>query len=361
MRVLCILTTILGHKTACERLTGALDRLKDVDPIYVFVTRDDYLRYRAPRWARLSDPWEAQFVARRKAEPFLKQPFDALLVNCWELAVAFRDVAARVPSAVVMDAVPATIRAQLRQQGISGFKRSLADWAHHRAFSRAAKHLAVFFPKSSVCSASLQQDYGVAADRCFVTLAPQHLDVWKPCPQRPSAPPVRLLFVGNDFARKGGELLLRLYSERLSDKCTLTIASNDPALTARALPAGVELLRDHTRDQLLPVFQRSHLFVFPTQQDYTPEVVAEALAAGVPCVTGEVDGTRDLIRDGENGFVMPRAAGFAQWAERLSGLVADPEQLRHMSQVARRFAEEKLDFEKFETMLGSALDRLRPR
>lgn len=359
MKALCVLTTILGIETASERLVEALDNVEDLDPTYVLVTKDDYVRYRAPRWARLTNPWEVRFVAKRKAEPFVCEPFDALIVNCWELAVAFQDIAARLPSCVALDATPVTVQNQLRQQGARGLRRAVANRVHHRAFARAARVYSIFLAKSSLCAASLQRDYGVAPERCFLTLSPQRTDLWKPSVRHAPFPPVRLLFVGNDFTRKGGDLLLRLYAEHLAVRCTLTIASNDPGLATRQLPPGVELLRGQTRDQLLPVFQSSHLFVFPTLQDYTPEVVSEALAAGLPCIAGEVDGMRDLIRDGENGFVMPRGSSVEQWAARVNSLVSDASEIDRMSRNARRFAEEQLSFERYEKLIRGVVDLIR--
>jgi glycosyltransferase involved in cell wall biosynthesis len=283
-----------------------------------------------------------------------------LFVNAWELAVAFADLARRMPSAALMDCVPATVGAQLRQQGLTGLKRAVGHQIHHRSFARVAREFEVFLPKSSDCAASLHRDYGVETGRCLVTLAPLHLDSWKPGAWTYSAP-ARLLFVGNDFARKGGEFLLRLYTEHMSSTCTLTIASNDPALAARPLPSGVELLRGQSREDLLKVFQRSDIFVFPTQQDYTPEVVAEALAVGLPCIVGDVDGARDLIRDGETGFVMPRGAGTEHWAKHLRDLISNPEERNRMSKCARAFAEEKLAFEDYERLVTEAVERLRAR
>lgn len=152
---------------------------------------------------------------------------------------------------------------------------------------------------------------------------------------------------------------MRLFSEHLAHTCTLTIASNDPALAERQLPPGVQLLRGKNREQLLDVYQQSDIFVFPTLQDYTPEVVAEALAVGLPCLVNDVDGARDLVRDGETGFLISRDAPTHLWAERIQRLATDPGELARMSHRARHFAEEMLSLEHFDKLVANVIDRLR--
>lgn len=356
-RGLCVFSTVLGHKTVVSRLRDALDQLPDFEFTYLLIQPEDYAMYKVPRWARLTDPWEAEFVARRQAQSLRDRPFDVLLLNAWELAVALRDLTRRMPAAAVLDGTPDTMNSQLRGRGVTGPKRWAASKIHHRSFAAAAKHIDYFLPKGSDCADSLHHDYGIARERCFVTLAPQYLDTWKPG-ARSYSPPARLLFVGNDFLRKGGAFLLQLYSGYLSGTCTLTIASNDPALKSMLLPAGVNWLYGQDRAELLQVFQSSDVFLFPSRQDFTPEVVAEALAVGLPCMVADIPGVRDLVSHGETGFRIPLEAPAAVWAEHLRTLLAKPGELCRMSRNARRFAEEKLGFDGFASLVGNVMGRL---
>jgi glycosyltransferase involved in cell wall biosynthesis len=357
-KVLCVLTSLLGNSAMTKTLVHALDRLPGLDPTYVIVEAEDYAKYPAPWWARLSNPWQAQFMARRKAELVRQQAFDALFVHGWENAIAFEDLAKRMPAAVMMDAVPATMDRQLRLRGLGGWKRWISHEVHHRAFRSAAVHFDYFLPWTSDCAASLQGDYGVAQERCFVTLLPQNLDWWAP-PVKSFAPPWKMLFVGNDFERKGGEFLLRLYTGHLADACSLTIVSNDPSIAGRQLPAGVRWIQGATREQVRDAYWNSDLFLFPTRQDFGPLVIAEAAAAGLPALATDVGGIPDLIRSGETGFALPRDASLEQWAARIHGLLADPEALRSMSGRARTFAEETLNLKRFDQLIANVMDRLR--
>jgi glycosyltransferase involved in cell wall biosynthesis len=359
-KALCILGNMLGNKAMSSLLVETLAYLPGLEPTYVFLDVEDYSKFPAPWWARLTNPWQVEFIARQKARQVVDRPFDILLIHGWEKAVAFRHLARRMPAALMMDSVPATVNHQRRRQGFKGWKRSLSHLVHHRAFARAAQEYDFFLPKSSDCAASLQRDYGVAPERCFVTHAPQNLAVWKPG-ARSASLPIRLLFVGNDFARKGGDFLLRLYAEFLTDTCSLTIVSNDPSLEARKLPPGVRWLRGINREQLLEVYRDCDIFMFPSQQDYAPQVLAEALAVGLPCLVNDFDGARDLVHNGETGFVFTLDTPAEVWAEHVKRLAANPGELTRMSACARQLAEEKLGVDRFEHLIAEIIERLRAK
>src|SRR3954447_2952505 len=98
-KALCIFTTLLGNNATARGLMDTLDRTEDIDPTYVLLSAEDYSRYRTPWWTRVSNPWEAQYIARQKVRPVLDRHFDILLVNAWELVIAFRSLARRIPAA----------------------------------------------------------------------------------------------------------------------------------------------------------------------------------------------------------------------------------------------------------------------
>lgn len=357
-RVLCVSTALLGNAVMTENIVRAINRVPGIEATFVILSVEDFSRYPAPWWARLTDPWHAQFIVRSKTAPERKQPFDILFVNGWESVIALRDLAHRMPAAAMMDVVPATIDRQLRQRGRDGWKRRLAHSVHHRAFRSAAADFNRFLPYGSDCAASLIEDYGVAPNRCSVTLPPKDLAEWTPAPKDFIAP-WRLLFVGNDFERKGGLFLLELYSQYLAQSCQLTIVSNDSQLASIQLPSGVHWVRGATREQLRDLYRSSHLFLFPTRQDFAPQVLVEAAASGLPAIGTRLGGIPDLIQDGQTGFVMPRDSSAAQWAKNIHGLLADPGTLEAMSARTRQFAESELGLERFDRHIAAVIADLR--
>lgn len=241
-------------------------------------------------------------------------------------------------------------------------KRAVARRIHDRSFRLAVREFDIFVPMGSDCAESLRRDYGVEPSKCTApTLASQDLEASRPPLPRKYLSPLRLLFVGKDFFRKGGEFLLQLYSDHLSDICLLTIVSSDPGLDNRAFPPGVERFTHVHLEQLRQLYRESHIFVFPTRQDFMPQVLAEALAFGLPCIASDVGAVKDLVLDGETGFLMPRGSSAEQWAERLRYLTSNPKLLADMSFRARRFAEQMLSPARFESLILDVIDRLRAK
>ena len=357
-KALCIFTTLLGNNAFTDRFLEALRRVPGLELTCVLVGADDYRNFPPPVWARATNPWQAQYIARRKAADLLKAPFDILLVNCWEYVIAFRKIAQRVPAAALMDSTPATANEQLRRRGLGGMKRSAAQLLAGRPFASAVPQFDCFLPTGSDCALSLDLDYGIRKDRCFVMLAPQELELWRPG-ERAYARPLKLLFVGNDFARKGGDFLLDLYNKHLAGTYTLTIVSNDSSIAARRLAPGVEWIRGRKRHELAEIYGSHHVFLFPTRQDYMPNVVAEALASGLPCMASDVGGISDLVHNGETGLLMPFDATISEWAARLEKLTSDTAALARMAANARRFAEERLGLARFASLVGEVIERLR--
>src|SRR5207245_9919215 len=64
-------------------------------------------------------------------------------------------------------------------------------------------------------------------------------------------------------------------------------------------------------------------FVLPSANEGTPVTAIEALAAGRPVVATRVGGVPDVVRDGEDGFLV-EAGDVDGLAERLAAVAADP-------------------------------------
>ena len=85
------------------------------------------------------------------------------------------------------------------------------------------------------------------------------------------------------------------------------------------------------------ILQASDVFVLNSESEGMSNALLEALAAGLPCVATAVGGNPELVRNGENGFLVP-AREPAGLARALATLVRDPRLRRGMGARSRERA-----------------------
>lgn len=78
------------------------------------------------------------------------------------------------------------------------------------------------------------------------------------------------------------------------------------------------------RRDMPKVLTECHIVALPSYREGFPKILLEAGASGRPVVATDVSGCREIVRDGENGFLVPVRDSKAL-AEALIKLIADPE------------------------------------
>jgi glycosyltransferase involved in cell wall biosynthesis len=104
----------------------------------------------------------------------------------------------------------------------------------------------------------------------------------------------------------------------------------------------IELVRAIPNPITLEMISRCEVLVHPSRCEGGPRVVMEALSAGVPVVGSDVAGIPYLIRNGENGFVVP-GDDIAELERRLRQLLGDPELRRRLGANGYAFAHAELN------------------
>jgi glycosyltransferase involved in cell wall biosynthesis len=115
------------------------------------------------------------------------------------------------------------------------------------------------------------------------------------------------LYAGRVAVHKGGHLLLKAWDLARPHNCELWFAGgwDLPVPPASMRTPGVRVLGNLTREELYACYRKADLLLFPTLCDGFGMVVTEALAHGLPVLTTFAAGAADLIREGENGLVIP--------------------------------------------------------
>ena len=72
------------------------------------------------------------------------------------------------------------------------------------------------------------------------------------------------------------------------------------------------------QEQLLELYRCADLFIFPSQTDTQGIVLAESMSQGVPIIALDGPGQRDIIINGENGFIVENAQKMAEIIMKIS-------------------------------------------
>ncbi len=184
---------------------------------------------------------------------------------------------------------------------------------------------------------SMVADYGV--DRSKTRAIPPGVDtsVWQPGPERDDDA-FRILFVGGDFRRKGGEQLLAAFTS-LPTNAELTLVTKSDVPRTDRVRVISDLVPNDSR--LVDLYRTSDVFALPTLAETFGIAAAEAAASGLPVVATDVGGLPDIVEDGVSGYTVPPgdADALAAALDRLT----DSAERRRLGEAARRHAVERLD------------------
>lgn len=210
-------------------------------------------------------------------------------------------------------------------------RRAAADWERRRASVYAAARMCA--AATHWTADSLREDYGVPDERIAVVgFGANH---------RPSAgerdwATPRFLFVGIDWERKGGPLLLRAFARvrEAVPAATLDVIGGHPPLERAGVRFHGVLSQERERDRalLLELFGAATCFVMPSQVEPFGIVYVEAAAAGIPSIGSNLGGPPDVIGS-EGGAVIPPADEHALIEAMLH--LADPASARAAGEAAR--------------------------
>ncbi len=183
---------------------------------------------------------------------------------------------------------------------------------------------------------------GVSADRIEVLgngVHPQFLELrWAPS----NAP--RLLFIGTWIPRKGTGFLANLFHRLREDRPALEMCLAGTGLSEKDVLSSfpvedrnrISVIPRVSRQQLFEILSRDQILLLPSSFEGMPPSVLEAMAAGLPCVTSDTCGMKELIAHGKTGFRVP--LDDRSWLKQVAALLESADLRMQIGKAAREEA-----------------------
>jgi glycosyltransferase involved in cell wall biosynthesis len=148
-------------------------------------------------------------------------------------------------------------------------------------------------------------------------------DEMKEIVARRSSPECKLLFLGVDWKRKGGDMAVKVTANlnELGINDTLHVAGiNNLPFSREEHPYVVNhgFISKSTkegRNKIIQLLLQSNFLLLPTLADCTPIVYSEANSFGLPCITTNVGGIPSIIRDDVNGRMFSLESDSSDYAK----------------------------------------------
>ena len=282
-------------------------------------------------------------------------PYDALLFLTHNPAVFQPRAVSATPTLLWTDVTPAQLDTQAEQYAhpvdrftaVARVKRELV----RRTFRRAAACAGW----SNWTRGSFTADYGVPERDTAVVAPGVDLAEWQHPERAPASTLPRLLFVGGDFERKGGKLLLQVYREQLRGRCELDLVTRD-AVTPEP---GVRVHHGLSpkSPELRELYRRASVFVLPTRGDCFSIASIEAMAMALPVVVTGVGGIPDIVEHTRSGYLVKPDDGVSL-REALEPLLADPARSVALGARGRELVEQRFNAERTAEQLCAILERI---
>lgn len=109
---------------------------------------------------------------------------------------------------------------------------------------------------------------------------------------------------------------------------------SEHSLELIATNPAIEYVGEKLSDELLSYYAASDCFVFPSYREGFPNTVLEAGAMGLPCIVTDINGSREIIVENENGIIIPPQDTEALY-EAMLRMMTDKKALSYMVSNAR--------------------------
>jgi glycosyltransferase involved in cell wall biosynthesis len=239
-----------------------------------------------------------------------------------------------------------------------------------RALGRPAETVGALFSKRIIAVSEANRTAAIAKKIApagkFITVHNGGADTTHRAKPGSGNPP-RIMMVARFAAQKNQTLLVETVA-KLKRPVVLTFIGDGPLRqqaeqAAAACPAHVKVEFLGQRQDIPELLAQADLFVLSTNWEGFPISILEAMRAGLPVISTDVNGVREAVEDGETGLLVAPRDGAGLLAA-LEKLVFDPALLERMGRRGRARFEQSFSLEAmlkktvsvYELAMGRRLD-----
>lgn len=325
-----------GHVTFQASLRLAAAEVSDIEAVWHPLPFPPHgpLEHLPP----LSMNWSMRASTRARAIlARAARPYDALLFHTQTSSLLCTKLMREVPTVISSDATPKNID-------------DVAAGYRHRTAPKPAEALKLRIVRRPLAAArahvlwsewarrSLIDDYAIDPRRTFVIAPATDTRSWKPR-ARTQDGTTRFLFVGADFERKGGRLLLEAVAQ-MPGSWQLEIVTQSQVPESPNVRVHRNLRPNSP--ELRQMFGEADVLVLPTVADALPLVVVEAMAAGLPVIATRVAAIPEAVEHGVTGLLVP-PGDLRSLTDALIRLARSPAERHAMGERARAVAVRRHD------------------
>jgi glycosyltransferase involved in cell wall biosynthesis len=246
-------------------------------------------------------------------------------------------------------------------------QREFSEELEHRTLQRAS----LLIYSSDWAAQSAISHYGVAKERVVVLPSGANFgakntraDATRWIEQR-SFGSLRLLFVGNEWKRKGGDItfdtlrLLRKAGHNASLDIVGCIPPPNVVSHSHVRTHGhLSIGNDQQRSKLDSLFARAHFLLVPSRAEAFGMVFCEANAFALPAISSDTGGIPTIIHNGLNGYTLSRDVGAAEYAKLLGNFADDLDRYRRLAESSFAEFEQRLNWNVWINRYLEMVDRL---
>ena len=175
----------------------------------------------------------------------------------------------------------------------------------------------------------------------------------------------RMVFAGSWLPRKGTHDLVASFATLRQRYPQLELhvlgsgVADEVVLSAFPLEsrAAIQCVHAANDSAAAAAYADADIYVLPSSFEGTPLTLIEAMASGLPIVTTATCGMRDVIRDGENGRLVPPYSP-AAIVEALTALIEDAAQRERLGLTARNEVLTKYSWDQVAAPIWATYERL---